>query len=75
MQHTGDRIAAAVLAVGGQAAIALLAGFHEAVAALRRIEEASGLIPQAIVHAAREGDGQLIDAAAAPVHWDHSRAG
>lgn len=75
VQHAGVRIAAAVLAVGGQAAVALLAGLHKAVAALWRVEEARRLVPQAVVHAARESNGQLIDAAAAPVHRYHSRAG
>lgn len=75
VQHAGLRVAAVVLAVLGQTAVALLARLHESIATLRRVKESCGLVPQAVVHAAREGNGQLIDAAAAPAHRHHSRAG
>lgn len=69
IKHASVRIAARVVAVLRQPAIALFALLNEAVAAGRCVEQLRRLVFKAIIHAVVERKIQLIDAAGAPVSW------
>jgi len=55
VQHAGLGIATGILAMFRQSAVALLPRFQETIATGGRFKQLFRLIPQAVVHAAREG--------------------
>ena len=63
MESAGGRVAARVVAVLLQPAVALLTGLHKAVAADRALKQSSGLVPEAVVHAVLKGEGEVLQAA------------
>lgn len=75
VQHTGDRVAARIVAVVSQTTVALFARLDEPIAAYRAVEEPVRLVPQAIVHAVLEGQSQMLQRARGPVRWSGRSAG
>ena len=63
VEHAGGRVAAGIVAVVDEAAVALLAGLDETVAADRRVEEPRRLVAQAVVHAMLEGQREVLQGA------------
>lgn len=63
VQHAGGHVAARIVAVLLQTAVALLARLNESVAAYRAVEELLRLVPQTIVHSMVEGESQVLQRA------------
>ncbi len=61
-QPTCGRIAARVVAMLAQPAVALLARLHKPVAAHGTVEQGARSVAQAIVHPVLEGQGQVLQA-------------
>lgn len=60
VQHTGGHVAAGVVAVLFQTAVALLARLDESVAAYGTVEELLRLVPQTVIHTVLEGYSQVF---------------
>lgn len=67
VQHASGHVAARVVAVLLQAAVALLPGFHEPVAADRAVEQFLRLVPQTVIHPVLERERQMLEGAGRPV--------
>lgn len=67
MQHAGGHVAARIVAVFLQAAVALLARFHESVTANRAVEQLLRFVSQTIIHAVLERQSQMLQGASGPV--------
>lgn len=67
MQHARSRITARVVAVLRQPAVALFPVLDEPVPAHRRVQQGFRFVLEAIVHAVREGEQQVVQTARGPV--------
>lgn len=67
VQHARGHVAARIVAVLLQPAVALLPGLHEPVAADRAVEQLLRLVPQAIIHPVLERERQVLEGAGRPV--------
>lgn len=69
MKHAGCRVAARIVAVLFETAVALLARLDEAVPAYRAVEELLRLVPQTVVHPVLERAGEVLQRTRRPVDW------